>query len=428
MSTDKFTLDPSSLSSSRYGFFYGWVIVVAAAVKGAFMVGSAQFASSVFLIPMQAELGWSRTVLFGALSVRGIVTGMLQPFVGPLGDHRWWPHVVLPMGAVFMGLSFMALRWVHSPMVFYLWYGLVGAMGMTLISNVIMDAVIFKWFIRKRPQVVMWVNQGPGVAPLLFPVTLTVLIGAVGWRDAWLWFGLGTIAILLPLALMVRTRPEDMGLRPDGEPAQPTHGSGDPEDRSAIDEHSYTRSEAIRTRAFWTLSLAMAFGIFGIPGFQAHWIPYFLDLGFSAEIAATVVFVFGIFGVTSRFVWAILSARFDVRRVFIGQALAAAAAAALALQINNLASLFVWAAVAGLVLVSFFQLQALIAVNYFGRRHIGAVRGAMWPLSTASSAVAPFVIGVLRDAQGSYNGAFVLITVTWLLCAFFVFLSRPLND
>ena len=428
MSTERARLDPSSLFSSRHGFFYGWVIVVAAAVKGAFMVGSAQFASSVFLVPMQAELGWSRTMLFGALSVRGIISGILQPFVGPLGDHRWWPHILLPLGAVLMGVSFMALRWVHSPIVYYFWYGLVGAMGMTLISHVIMYAIIFKWFIRKRSQVVMWVNQGPGVAPLLFPVTLTFLIGAVGWRDAWLWFGLGTIGLLLPLALMVRARPEDMGLMPDGDPAEESQGIAEPGGWSATDERSYTRSEAIRTRSFWTLSLAMAFGIFGIPGFQAHWIPYFLDLGFSAPIAAIVVLVFGIFGVTSRFLWAILSARYDVRWVFIGQALAAAAATALALLINNLVSLFVWAAVTGLVLVSYFQLQALIAVNYFGRQHIGAVRGAMWPLSTASSAMAPFVIGVLRDAQGSYNGAFVLITVTWLLCAFFLFLSRPLKD
>jgi MFS family permease len=336
--------------------------------------------------------------------------------------------VVLPVGALLTGLSFMALRWVHSPGAFYVWYGLIGAVGMTLTSNAVMDAVVFKWFIRKRPQVVMWLSQGPGVAPLLFPVTLTALIGAFGWRDAWLWFGLGTIAILLPLALLVRTRPEDMGLTPDGEPLRPAHRPGGAAGKPIVDERSYTRSEAMRTRSFWTLTAAMAFGIFGIPGFQAHWIPYFLDLGFSAKTAATVVFVFGIFGITSRFVWAILSARFDVRWVSMGQALAAAAAAALALQIQGIVSLFVWAAATGLVLVGFFQLHTLMAVNYFGRAHIGAVRGVMWPLSTAATAAAPFVIGALRDAQGSYDGPFALVSITWLLCAFFLFLSRPLKS
>ena len=159
--------------------------------------------SALLMTGQPAAMASSKTVGSASMlpSVRGIVAGMLQPFVGPLGDHRWWPQVVLPVGAVLMGLSFMTLRWVHSPIIFYLWYGLVGAIGMTFISNAVMDAIIFKWFIRKRPQVVMWVNQGPGVAPLLFPVTLTALIGAVGWRDAWLWFGLSTIAILLPLGL-----------------------------------------------------------------------------------------------------------------------------------------------------------------------------------------------------------------------------------
>ena len=425
-----YNMEPSrsTVSTTRSrGFFYGWVIVAAAAIKGAFMVGSAQFASSVFLLPMQAELGWSRTLLFGALSIRGIVAGALQPFVGPLGDHPRWPLVLLPVGAVLTGLSFMALRWIHSPVVYYLWYAVAGAVGMTLTSHVVMEAILFKWFIRKRPQVVMWVNQGPGVGPLIFPVTLTALIGLVGWRDAWLWFGLGTMAILLPLALMVRTRPEDMGLQPDGEAARPGPRSADPVARTALNERSYTRAEAIRTRTFWTLSFAMAFGLFGIPGFQAHWIPYFLDLGYSPELAATVVLVFGIFGVTSRFLWAIASARFDIRRVFICQALAAAAAAALALLINNVVGLFVWAAAAGLVLVSYFQLQALMAVSYFGRKHIGAVRGVMWPMSTASSAAAPFVLGAMRDAQGSYTGAFLLVSATWLLCALCLFLSRPLK-
>jgi cyanate permease len=128
---------------------------------------------------------------------------------------------------------------------------------------------------------------------------------------------------------------------------------------------------------------------------------------------------FGIFGITSRFLWAILSARFDVRWVALGQALTTAAA--LALRIDNTVSLFVWTAASGLVLVGFFQLHVLLAVNYFGRAHIGAVRGLMWPLSPAATAAAPFVIGALRDSLGSYNGPFALVSVSWLLWASFLF-------
>ncbi|MEE8518083.1 MAG: MFS transporter, partial [Dehalococcoidia bacterium] len=304
---------------SKPRFFYGWVIVAVAAVKGSFMVGSAAFASSVFLIPMQAELGWSRTMLFGALSMRGLVAGMLQPFLGPLGDHPWAPRLVVPIGATLLGLSFMMVKWVEVPWVFYFWYGFVGALGMALISNSIMDAVVLKWFLRRRSQALLWVNQGPGTAPMIFPIVLTGLIAAVGWRDAWFWFGVGTIALLVPLSLLIRTRPEDMGQLADGEAPADNQGPGT-QRRPAFQERSFTRREALRTPAFWTLSVVLALGVFGTPGFQAHWIPYLRDQGFDAGLAATALTTYGLFGISSRFVWAYLTNRFTIRQVFVAQA------------------------------------------------------------------------------------------------------------
>ena len=101
-------------------FYYGWIIVFAAAVKGAFNVGSAVFASSVFLVSMQEDLGWSRTLIFGALAVRTLAGGLLSPIVGPWGDHPWAPRVALPIGSVLFGLSFMLVKWADSPLEYYL--------------------------------------------------------------------------------------------------------------------------------------------------------------------------------------------------------------------------------------------------------------------------------------------------------------------
>lgn len=409
-------------------FFYGWVIVFITAIKGSFMIGTAQFASSVFLVPMQEELGWSRTQLFGALTVRGLVAGAMQPFVGQLGDRITAPRVVVPIGVVLLGVSTMSLRWVDNIVLYYIWYGVVGAIGMSLISNAIMDAIVFKWFIRKRPQVVMWTNMGPGSAPLLFPVMLTGLIALVGWRDAWLWFGAGTIIILLPMSLLIRTRPEQMGLHPDGvtDPAQQTTSRW--QSSTALGERSYTRSEAVRSRTFWVLTFAMAFGIFGVPGFQAHWIPYFRENGYQPGLAATVLLVFGAAGLTSRVLWAYVTTRFQIRVAFASQAALAAVATAAILLTSNVAVLFIWAVVAGMTLVSFFQLQALIAVTYFGREHIGAIRGLMWPLSTVSAASAPSILGAVRDWRGDYTLAFLIVAASWTLCAALLLMARPLQS
>lgn len=408
--------------------FYGWIVVVITAIKGSFMIGSAQFASSVFLVPMQEELGWSRTQIFGALTVRGIVAGALQPFVGQLGDRITAPRIVVPIGVVILGVSMIALRWVDSIALYYVCYGVLGAIGMSLISNAIMDAIVFKWFIRKRPQVVMWTNMGPGTAPLIFPVMLTGLIAMVGWRDAWLWFGIGTIVVLLPLSFLIRTRPEHMGLQPDGI-QMPTQQASSSQQRpnADVDERSYTRREALHSRGFWFLTLAMAFGIFGVPGFQAHWIPYFQENGYQPGLAASVLLVFGLAGLTSRFLWAYITVRFPIRNAFISQAALSIVATIAILFISNVAVLFIWAVFAGMTLVSFFQMQALISVTYFGREHIGAIRGLMWPLSMLSAASAPSILGALRDWSGSYSLPFIVVAISWAICVICLLLTRPMQ-
>ena len=285
---------PAAETSPR--LFYGWIIVFAAAVKGAFNVGSAVFASSVFLVPMQDDLGWSRTLIFGALAVRTLAGGLLSPIVGPWGDHPWAPRVALPIGSVLFGLSFMLVKWADTPFEYYLSYGVLGAAGLALTSNPILEGVVLKWFIRRRAQAIMWMQVGPPTGPMIFPLLLTFLINAVGWRDAWLWMGIGAIAIFLPLSLLVRTSPESMGLLPDGDrpSGAPVTAGGGPRRGGAADERSFTRGEALRSSTFWMICVALSLSIIGLPGFQAHWVPYLVDIDFTRELAASAVLVFGI--------------------------------------------------------------------------------------------------------------------------------------
>ena len=405
--------------------FYGWVIVFVAAVKGAFNVGTAVFASSVFLVPMQDDLGWSRTLIFGALAVRTLVGGMLSPIVGPWGDHPWAPRVALPIGSVLFGLSFMLVKWADTPLEYYLSYGVLGALALALTSNPILEGVVLKWFVRRRAQAIMWMQIGPPTGPLIFPLALTLLIGAVGWRDAWFWMGIAATAVFLPLSLLVRTSPESMGLLPDGErPGVASRGAGSPRGGPPA-ERSFTRSEALHSKAFWMLCLALALSIIGLPGFQAHWVPYFVDIDFSKEVAASAVLVFGIFSIAARFVWGYLTSRHDIRHLMVIQALLAALGVLFLLGVQNTVMMYAWAAYHGLTLAVFFQLQALLVVTYFGRGNIGAIRGVMFPFITLGSAAGPILLGALYDWQGSYLVPFVLVIVTWLTAGLVVTLTRP---
>ena len=204
----------------RTPFFYGWFLAIGGAVSASFLLGSNQFALGVFLVPMEDDLGWTRSVFFGALSVRYLLAGLLGPLIGPLGDSVRAPRFLLPLGVILLGGSLAAVRWVEHPALFFLIYGVVGAIGSALLHLHVWEAIILKWFSRKRTRALVIANIGEASGPMVFPIAITGLIALFGWRDAWLWYGVITVAVLMPIALLVRTRPEQLGQTLDGLPAR----------------------------------------------------------------------------------------------------------------------------------------------------------------------------------------------------------------
>jgi MFS family permease len=394
-------------------FYYGWVIALSGALNASFVLGSAQFALSTFLVPMEEELEWSRTVFFGALSTRYLLAGMLGPLVGPWADGVRAPRIVLPFGVLMLGGSLSAVRWIDNPVMFFAVYGVVGAMATSLLNLQIWEAIILKWFSRRRTHALVVASIGEASGPMFFPLLITLFIALFGWRDAWLWYGVLTIALLLPLTLAVRTRPEHVGQHLDGDDA-PVEQQADGARPAIRSETSFTRSEALRTRSFWLLATGFMMSGLAITGFQSQWIPHFRDIGFSAGAAAAAVSVYGAGNIASRVLWGTLAIRFSLQKLMTVHAVAAGLGVAfLIIAVDSEFTLFVWAVYQGLVLGSFFSLHTLLSAEYFGRPHIGAIRGVMMPPSSVSRAAGPLVLGALRDWRGNYDLAFVVVLAGW---------------
>ena len=198
-------------------FFYGWVIVAIAIVGGAFTSGTSVWGASVFVTHMGDDLGWSRSAFYGAFTVRALAAGALAPILGPLQDRRNGPRYLMLMSAVSLGVALVLLKFVDDLWVFYLVFGGLGALSMSALGEMMTVAVVPKWFVRRRGRAVGIATTGTAMGPLFFPITVQALIEAVGWRDGWFVLGALTLAVLVPLALLVRTRPEDVGLLPDGD-------------------------------------------------------------------------------------------------------------------------------------------------------------------------------------------------------------------
>jgi cyanate permease len=243
-----------------------------------------------------------------------------------------------------------------------------------------------------------------------------------------MWLGVMTFAVLFPLSLLVRTRPEHMHTYPDGEPL------GTPPSARAVRagrtgyEQSLTVREALRTPTFWFITLALGLGMFGFAGWQAHWVPYFRDNGLTNAQAARVILVYGVFTMTARFVWGFVSERYRIRYVFAANAALIGVGVMGLLVFRSLPWVYLWAVPLGLSMGGFFQLQALIMTDYFGREHIGAVRGMGRPIITPFSTASPLALALLRDWGGSYLWAFTMVALAWFCCSMLVLRAKPVQQ
>ena len=407
-------------------------MVIASILAGAVQSGGSVWGASVFVSHMTDELGWARSAFFGAFTLRAVVGGVLSPFIGPLQDTRSGPRILMLLTGITMGFSLMGLKWVDNIVVFYVLFGALGALTMIGGAEMLTVAIVPKWFVRKRGRAVAIASTGTAMGPLFFPFLVHGIISLVGWRDAWMVLGIGSMAIMVPLALMVRSRPEDIGLLPDGATAPeppPAPGALRQTQGERISapraEQSFTRRQAVRTYAFWLLVLAFFLSMLGMGGFHANWIPYFQDIGFSPAVGAWAATAYGVCSISIRLVWGIVADRFPVRYLLVVQALLTAVSIVLFLNITSVTTLVIAGASHGLALGGFFIMRPLIIANYFGRQNLGAINGILRPFVTLSGAVSPLLIAGMFDIFGSYREAFLLASLTWVLAAGVVFLAAP---
>jgi MFS transporter, OFA family, oxalate/formate antiporter len=416
-------------------FYYGWVIfAIAASTSYAARPLMSVAVLSVFMVPMTDAFGWSRGLFAGAVSLGGVCAVVISPIVGRLIDRYgsgWMISATSAVtGACAVGLSGISQSWA-----FYSLY-VPGRMVFASPLELATSTAISNWFIRRRSLALglLGVTQGTGLAAM--PLVAQQLIATWGWRSAWAFLGLFTVAIgIVPALLLMARRPEDMSLEPDPAPMR-SGRARDSRPKGAQDrgrspvshlghERQFTLGQALRTRAFWVLAVFSAMGFMAQAGVSLHQVGHYIRQGLPGSSAAIMASVFALAQVPGGLLWSAITAYIPVRFVLAFAGVCVALGATGTALSSTLAGGILSAAVIGGGVGGLHVLLRLAWADYYGRQHLGTIRGITLPVQIGGQAVGPITAGFVFDASGSYHMVFLCFAGVVALGSLLVLTAVP---
>ena len=393
-------------------FYYGWLVLglsgagafVATAVAGVVLGGVQSF--------ILEDTLWPRTSIGLASSCGVWLSGVFAPFAGRLAD-RYGPRWLMPVGVIVLGVSMVAIGGVHTAWQFFIAAVIGRAISQPFLIGVVPRTMAVNFFNRRR-------NIALALTGIYRPISGALIIQAFAlitlladWRTAFRLLGFFSLFLAIPMIIIMRRRPEDIGLLPDGARASAAAGSSGSSatqrggraaaQETAPAEASWTSREAMRTKAFWMVSMVAFLNVTGSSGLGFSLVPYLHEFaGLSTPQAAGVLSV-STFLALSSLVWGQVAGKLTPRWCIVA-AMAVSTLATLALlEVNSLAAAYAYGVFWGLFHSALEVLMYMVLADYFGRNSYGAIAGAMRPFEAGGLGLGQIVGPVVYDLTGSYT-------------------------
>src|SRR5258707_1303844 len=404
--------------------FYGWWMVGAGSVMQ-FVQGTLLLhAFGAYFAVLRDDRGWSKTELSGAAAMHQLEAAVLGPLLGWFLD-RFGPQWVIRTGAVVFGCGFMLLSQIDSLLAFYGAF-IMTAIGASLCGFFPMNVALIHWFEKKRARALSMMQIGMAGGGLCVPLVAAAL-AIWGWRATAFASGVLIILICLPISFIIRSRPEDYGLRMDGAaPGSPDSISGLKDEKKDA-TRDFTAREALRTQAFWLLSLGHGFALFVVMGVNTHAITHMKEgLGYSIEVASLVITLQTVAQLCGVGIGAWIGDRLNKRLISAGCMLGHMAGLLFLTYAVNGAMIVAYALLHGAAWGLRGPMMQAIRADYFGRSAIGMILGLSFMIIVIGQVGGPMIAGMLSDLTGNYRAGFtVLALLAGLGSAFFLFAKRP---
>lgn len=391
---------------------------------------------SVFFLPLAMEFNSNRTVLSGAIALSQVEGGILGPIGGYLVD-KYGPRKIMFVGISIMGIGFILMSLVNSLAMFYLVYLLLISVGMSIGIRVPGLVVPANWFIKKRGIALGIATSGVGIGGLLVPI-LGWLVINVGWRSTATISGLFILAVGLPCAAVMRHRPEQYGLLPDGvvvnrsinEDISDENGiEGDIQSQSVDQEASYTMIDAMKTPVFWLLSIVFGLRQLIIGAIGLHQVPFLIDIGINPQMAAIVLGMTAITSIIGRLGFGWLADRVEKRFVMASTIALAGVGSLILANVTTWWHLIFFVIIYGIGWGGGATIMSVLRAEYFGRRAFGTISGMMDFVQMFGLILGPIFAGLVFDLTNSYFIAFTSFAVAAVVAALLmVFLGPPAKN
>ncbi len=411
----------ASIRNHRYRFFYGWVVVVGGFLIQVLNGGLLFHAFSAYVLPLKGEFGWSRAAISGAFSMARAESGILGPFQGWLID-RFGSRRIMCIGNLLFGLGFLLFSRTDSLSTFYLSFALI-ALGSSLGGLIPIITAITNWFSRRRATAMALAMTGMGAGGLLVPVVVWSL-STYGWRVTAVMSAIVIWIIGLPASLVMRHNPEQYGYLPDGR--LPNSPEGPSNQRPQVEEElQFTAGEALRTPAFWLLSLGHATALLVVGAVLVHQVPHMVkSIGLSEEAAAANVALLVMVSIVGQVTGGYLGDRLDKRLIMFG----CMWLHAIALLVFAFATTRLEAMLFALLHGSGWGMRGLlvnaIRADYFGRASYASITGFNSLIVMIGMTIGPLFAGFLYDLVGDYHTAFLVLSFLAALGSTAFFLAR----
>ena len=416
--------------SRRLPFYYGW-LVLGSAGSSMFVRNAAGSLTFAVFVPLIADdTGWSRALIGGAAAVGGLLATGASPPVGWAID-RYGARVVLVMGIIIIGLSTMAMAWLSVHIAIFYAALAIGRIMFSSPLNVGPATVVGRWFVRQRGRAtgLLFLSHSGGM--VAFPLVATWVSVVWGWETAWIVLGLMVYAIaLLPAALLIAQRPEDVGLLPDGDhpddAVDVVETSAATEEQPAETGIEWTTREALRTPALWVLALGTGFLFLLQSGTNNYQADLLRSKGIDLALSQLSIVVNAAGTGIGSLLWGRVVEKMRVSYTYAIVALVMALACGLFVVADTVLLTYLAAGLFGVAVAGILVVPPVAYANFFGRQSLGTIRGVTEPFTSLGQAIGAVMSGlVFHFTGGSYVIAFIIYTALGVLTAAALLLARP---